>query len=89
MVRGEALRAMALRCRRTGARGGGSYWERDYAAAPMPDVLLHEAIEALAIHHEHRSRDLDVARSFAERLTVHDARVRRHVPPARPACPKY
>jgi hypothetical protein len=61
--------------------------------------LRREAIEALAIHHEHRSRDLDVARSFAERLAGSDrasvdtsrrlARLarkieRRHMPVERP-----
>ena len=69
VVRGEALRAIALRCRRTGRHEeAASYWDAITRLRRCPDVLLHEAIEALAIHHEHRSRDLDVARSLAERL---------------------
>ena len=69
VVRGEALRAMALRCRRTGRHEeAASYWEAITQLRRCPDGLRSEAVEALAIHHEHRSRDLEMARSFAERL---------------------
>ena len=39
--------------------------EADVAATPMG----RRATEALAIHHEHRARDLDAARRYAETLT--------------------
>jgi uncharacterized protein YprB with RNaseH-like and TPR domain len=69
VVRGEALRAIALRCRRTNRHEeAASHWEAITQLRRCADSVRHEAIEALAIHHEHRSRDLDVARSFAERL---------------------
>ena len=38
--------------------------------APMSN-LERRAIEALAIHHEHRARDLPAAKQFAERLRTH------------------
>ena len=100
LVRGEALRAMALRCRRTGRyEEAASHWEAITGLRRCQDALRREAIEALAIHHEHRSRDLDVARAFAERLAGPDrasddtsrrlARLarkieRRHMPVERP-----
>ena len=34
----------------------------------MPSPVEQHAIEALAIHHEHRARDLDRARGYAEAL---------------------
>jgi uncharacterized protein YprB with RNaseH-like and TPR domain len=34
-----------------------------------PPALEQRAVEALAIHHEHRARDLSAARRFAERLS--------------------
>jgi len=43
---------------------------------PM-SALARRATEALAIHHEHRARDLATARTYAETLRVHaDARTR-------------
>ncbi len=33
-------------------------------------VLVRRAVEALAIHHEHRARDLELARQFAGQLSV-------------------
>ena len=41
-------------------------------------ALERQAAEALAIHHEHRARDLGAARRYAERLKSHaDGRLRR------------
>jgi uncharacterized protein YprB with RNaseH-like and TPR domain len=66
-VRVEALHALALRCRRTARYlDAAAHWETLARARRCPPALLREALEALAIHHEHRSRDLDLARRFAE-----------------------
>jgi hypothetical protein len=67
LVRVQALRALALRCRRSQRYGEAELcWSRITAARRCPPGLLREALEALAIHHEHRSRDLERARTFAE-----------------------
>ena len=66
-VRIEALHALALRCRRTARYlDAAAHWEALTRARRCPPALLREALEALAIHHEHRSRDLAQARLFAE-----------------------
>ena len=66
-VRLEALHALALRCRRTARYlEAAAHWEAITRARRCPPVLMREALEALAIHHEHRSRDLAQARRFAE-----------------------
>jgi hypothetical protein len=63
----EALHALALRCRRTARYlDAAAHWETLTRARRCPPALLREALEALAIHHEHRSRDLAQARRFAE-----------------------
>ena len=63
----EALRALALRCRRTARYAeAATHWERLTRLARCPVGYRREALEALAIHHEHRSRDLERARLFAE-----------------------
>ncbi len=43
---------------------------RDGMKSPGFAVLERRAAEALAIHHEHRARDLDTARRYAEALRV-------------------
>jgi uncharacterized protein len=66
-VRLEALHALALRCRRTARYlEAAAHWEAITRGRRCPPVLMREALEALAIHHEHRSRDLAQARRFAE-----------------------
>jgi uncharacterized protein len=66
-VRLEALHALALRCRRTARYlDAAAHWEAITRARLCPPMLMRDALEALAIHHEHRSRDLDQARRFAE-----------------------
>jgi uncharacterized protein len=66
-VRLEALHALALRCRRTARYlDAAAHWEAITRARRCPPTLLRDALEALAVHHEHRSRDLDQARRFAE-----------------------
>jgi uncharacterized protein YprB with RNaseH-like and TPR domain len=67
LVAGEALRGLALRCRRAARHAEAArHWEALTRLYRCPPALRREALEALAIHHEHRSRDLDRARSFAE-----------------------
>lgn len=63
---GEALRAAAIilrRARRYDEAAGA--WRRMLDLRPCPPVLAREAVEALAVHHEHRVRELDTARRFA------------------------
>jgi uncharacterized protein YprB with RNaseH-like and TPR domain len=66
-VRLEALHALALRCRRTGRYlDAAAHWEAITRARRCPPGVMRDALEALAIHHEHRSRNLEQARRFAE-----------------------
>ena len=66
-MRLEALHALALRCRRTARYlDAAAHWEALTRARRCPPALMRAALEALAIHHEHRSRDLEQARRFAE-----------------------
>jgi uncharacterized protein YprB with RNaseH-like and TPR domain len=64
-VRAEALRRLAL-CRRRAGRmsEAAAAWDELVGVPACPSSLRREAREALAIHHEHRSRDLQRARSF-------------------------
>jgi DNA-binding MurR/RpiR family transcriptional regulator len=39
-------------------------WQQLVSVPSCPSILRREAREALAIHHEHRSRDLQSARTF-------------------------
>ena len=62
----ESLRRLAL-CRRRAGRiaEAADAWQQLLAVRGCPSLLRREAREALAIHHEHRSRDLHAARKFA------------------------
>jgi len=40
-------------------------WRRILELRRCPPAILREASEALAVHHEHRLRDFDAARTFA------------------------
>ena len=64
-VRAEALRRLAV-CRRRAGRiaEAASAWEELLTVAGGPMAFRREAREALAIHHEHRSRNLQTARLF-------------------------
>jgi uncharacterized protein len=67
-VRVAALHALAVRYRRCGRYGdAAAAWDAITHARRCPPALMREALEALAIHHEHRSHDLDQAWVFAER----------------------
>jgi uncharacterized protein YprB with RNaseH-like and TPR domain len=64
-VRAEALRRLAI-CRRRAGRmaDAAAAWQEIVRLPGCPSALRREAREALAIHHEHRSRDLHTARMF-------------------------
>lgn len=64
-VRAEALARLA-RCRRRAGRAAeaADAWKELLAVPSCPAALRQEAREALAIHHEHRVRDLRAARAF-------------------------
>jgi uncharacterized protein YprB with RNaseH-like and TPR domain len=63
------LRSLALALRRARRFDEAAvYWQRMLAAPGCPERLDREACEALAVHHEHRVRNLSTARSFALRL---------------------
>jgi uncharacterized protein YprB with RNaseH-like and TPR domain len=64
-VRAEALRRLAL-CRRRAGRliEAAQAWNEIVSLPGCPATLRREARQALAIHHEHRSRDLRTARTF-------------------------
>ncbi len=64
-VRAEALRRLAV-CRRRAGRmaEAAAAWQELVSVPGCPSMLRREAREALAIHHEHRSRDLHTARTL-------------------------
>jgi tetratricopeptide (TPR) repeat protein len=65
-VRVEALRAAAITLRRLRRFAEAAATWRDLLAAPQcSPAYAREASEALAVHHEHRARDLETARDFA------------------------
>jgi uncharacterized protein YprB with RNaseH-like and TPR domain len=62
----EALRAYAVVCRRERRHvEAAAAWRRMLTLRGCPPRLAQEATEALAVHHEHRARDLATARQFA------------------------
>ena len=64
-VRADALRRLALLRRRGGRRAeAAAAWYELVNVPGCPSILRREAREALAIHHEHRSRDLETARTY-------------------------
>jgi tetratricopeptide (TPR) repeat protein len=74
-VRAEALYRLGLRFRRTRRFGEAADCWREIVAATAPAAIRRKpgmselrqfATEALAIHHEHRVRDLDGARELAQ-----------------------
>jgi len=67
-TRAEALRAFAVLCRRFRRYAqAADAWRRLLEMRSCPPALAREASEALAVHHEHRARDLETARTFALR----------------------
>ena len=68
-VRLDALRALALALRRARDYVQAAVCWREILDTPAcPALLANDAAEALAIHHEHRARDLAAARTFALRI---------------------
>lgn len=67
-IKSDALKSLALLCRRSRRyEDAASYW-RDLLDLPgCPSHMAREASQALAVHHEHRARDLAAARAFALR----------------------
>jgi uncharacterized protein YprB with RNaseH-like and TPR domain len=66
----EALRALALSCRRERRyEEAAAAWRRLLDLRRCPPQHAREAMEALAVHHEHRVRDLAQAYVFASQLT--------------------
>jgi uncharacterized protein YprB with RNaseH-like and TPR domain len=79
LVRADALRACALSWRRERRYAeAADCWRRIVEARRCPPHIRREAVEALAVHHEHRLRDPRAARSFAvESMSYTQTRARR------------
>ncbi len=74
-IRIEALRALALAWRRERRFDeAAACWRRLLDERRCPPHVAREATEALAIHHEHRVRDLASAKAFALRTLEAEAR---------------
>ena len=72
-ARVEALYHLARRLRRARRYDeAAQVWHRLIHDGPCPAAVAREAAEALAIHHEHRARDLEAARTFALRALDHE-----------------
>ena len=78
-VRVDALRAQAILLRRMRRYDeAASSWRDLLAMRECPQPYAREAAEALAVHHEHRARDLEAARRFAlQSLRLQATEVRR------------
>ena len=62
----EALRALAVGARRQRRyEAAAARWRELLDVPGCPEPVAREAIRALAIHHEHRARDLATAKMFA------------------------
>jgi uncharacterized protein YprB with RNaseH-like and TPR domain len=67
----EALRSLAYLSRRARRFDeAADYWRRLLEIPGCPPQVIREATEALAIHHEHRARDLPAAKAFALRSLI-------------------
>jgi uncharacterized protein YprB with RNaseH-like and TPR domain len=74
-VRLDSWRALALAWRRVREFDrAAACWRQILDTRGCPPQLHREAAEALAIHHEHRVRDLDAAKAFALRSLVDEPR---------------
>ncbi|HET6315228.1 MAG TPA: ribonuclease H-like domain-containing protein, partial [Chloroflexota bacterium] len=66
IVRAEALHALALRLRRQGRyEEAATRWHTLIVERRSSPAVRREALDALAIHYEHRTRNLDEARRYA------------------------
>ena len=75
----EAWRAYAVLSRRERRFADAAHgWRRILELGQCPAGIQREASEALAVHHEHRLRDLQAARAFAlQTLNLNSTRSRR------------
>jgi uncharacterized protein YprB with RNaseH-like and TPR domain len=74
-VRVEALRALALAARHARRYDESARFWSDVLTVPgCPRQIACQATEALAVHHEHRVRDLGAARRFAMKNLEHAVR---------------
>jgi uncharacterized protein YprB with RNaseH-like and TPR domain len=72
-VRIDSLRALALAWRRARQWDEAARcWRQLLDTRGCPPAIRREATEALAIHHEHRARDLALAKAFALRTLEHE-----------------
>jgi hypothetical protein len=80
-VRVEALRALALVSRRLRCHDdAAAAWRQLLECPDCPEPIVREASEALAVHHEHRARNLSVARALTLRsLTCQGTMARREL----------
>lgn len=68
LIRIESLRALATTLRRARRHvEAAACWRRLVEMPGCPPRVAREATEALAVHHEHRDRDLAAAKAFALR----------------------
>jgi uncharacterized protein YprB with RNaseH-like and TPR domain len=68
LVRAEAMRRLALLHRRSRRHADAVVlWERLLRLPGCPAGLVREAAQALAVYHEHRSKDLATAHQYARR----------------------
>jgi uncharacterized protein len=68
LTRAEALRALAVICRRERRYSeAADAWQGALSLRDCPPQIARQASEALAVHHEHRLRDPRAARRFAIR----------------------
>jgi uncharacterized protein YprB with RNaseH-like and TPR domain len=67
LIKIDALRALACAARRARRyEDAAALWRQVLDVAGCPQRVAREATAALAIHHEHRSRDLAAAKAFAQ-----------------------
>jgi uncharacterized protein len=72
-----ALRALAIMARRARQyEEAAGLWRQLLDLPGCPPPIAREATEALAVHHEHRVRDLAAAKTFAVRLSSLEHRLR-------------
>jgi uncharacterized protein YprB with RNaseH-like and TPR domain len=70
-VRTEALRWLARRMRRESRHDDAAEaWQQILALGAAESPVMREAVHGLAVHHEHRSRDLRAAHRFALRAVA-------------------
>jgi uncharacterized protein YprB with RNaseH-like and TPR domain len=70
-LRGDALYGLArLLRRRRRHKEAAPFWHELAKTVPPHSPLQHEAREALAVHYEHRARDLDLASHWARQAAA-------------------